>query len=371
MNAPLPPERIRELLGGYATGTLTPEERAALMQAALEDQDLFDTLMDEEALRETLSDRAFRSELVAALQPSPRWWRTPWPWAALASATAAVALFVLLRPQPQTQTQTQTQVATLHEPREIAANLPKPEPQPSEILVPRTLRMHEPPANSPGSAPSAAPDPAGMETKSAERADAGAVAGNAAPAVAFQAMSKEEGFQPAAPAAAAPPPPPPPLRAEVQAAQAKAAPAARLAAVADASKGELRRGRETGAVEVDSQQPDGSWKAAEPGAPLPAGRALRLRLTSPVSGTLLLEPGLADPLTVQAGVPAEWVLPAQSKGELVLRISLAAPGRVAAPMPMRAAKSRAAATAAADSAVAGAPSNGPVSFPREIRLRIE
>lgn len=365
MNAPLPPERIRELLGGYATGTLTPEERAALMQAALEDQDLFDAMMDEEALRETLSERAFRSELIAALQPKPRWWRTPWPWAALASATAAVALFVLLRPQPQTQ------VAALHEPREMAANLPKPEPQASEIPVPRTLRMHEPPANSPGSAPSAAPASAEAEKKSLETADAGGVTGNAAPAVAFQAMPKEEGLQPAMPAAAPPPPPPPPPRAEVQAAPAEAAPAARLATAADAGKGELRRGREAGGVEVDSQQPDGSWKPAEPGAPLPAGRALRLRLTSPVSGTLLLEPRLAAPLAVQAGVPAEWVLPAQSKGELVLRISLAAPARTAAPMQMRAAKARAAAAAAADSAVGGAPSNGPVSFPREIRLRIE
>ncbi len=35
-----------KLLGGYATGTLTGEEREALMQAALHDQALFDALMD-------------------------------------------------------------------------------------------------------------------------------------------------------------------------------------------------------------------------------------------------------------------------------------------------------------------------------------
>jgi len=366
MNAPLPPERIRQLLGGYATGTLTPEERTALMRAALEDQDLFDALMDEEALRETLSDRAFRSELIAALHSRPRWWRMNWGWAGLAAATAAAALFVLLRPQPQPP------AAARPEPREIAASLPKPEPEPSVIAVPRALRIHEPPVNSPGSTRPAAPGPDGLETKSMERAGAAAAAGNAAPAAAFYAMPKEEGMQPAAAAAAPPTALPPPARAEVHATQA--APAARLATVADAGKGELRRGREAGDVEVDSQQPDGSWKPAEPDAPLPAGRALRLRLTSPVSGTLVLEPPLAEPLTVQAGAQAEWVLPAQRKGELPLRITLAAPGRVAAPAPGRVAApapGRAAKARAADSGAVVAPSSRPLSFSREIRLRIE
>ena len=35
-------EDIQKLLGGYATGTLTPEEQQALFSAALEDQELFD-----------------------------------------------------------------------------------------------------------------------------------------------------------------------------------------------------------------------------------------------------------------------------------------------------------------------------------------
>ncbi len=340
MNPPLPPEKIRDLLGGYSTGTLTPEERAALMQAAIEDQSLFDALMDEEALREALSDRAIRAEVLAALQPKPRWWRTPWPWAALASATAAVALFVLLRPQPQPQ------VAQLPAERQMAANLPKSEALPSEIAVPRTLRSEDKAVRAPELQREAA------ARESLEKKDAGGMAGNAAPA-------------PALPAA----PPPPP--AEVRAKLAEAAPAAQFATVADAMKEERRQGREDMGVELAAQQPDGTWKTAGPGAPLPAGRALRLRLTSPVSGTLLVEPRLAAPLAVQAGALAEWILPAQARGELVLRISLAAPPPAAGPMRMRAAKARAETGAAADSALVGGAANRPVSFPREIRLRIE
>jgi hypothetical protein len=350
MNAPLPPDRIRELIGGYATGTLTPEERAALMQAALEDQSLFDALMDEEALRETLADRALRAELLAALEPKPRWWRTPWPWAALASATAAAALFVLLRPQPQPQ----TQVASLPAAREIAANLPKPEPEPSQIALPNTLRIQQ-------AAPRmTAPQPEAREAKRLERMDAPAAAGNVAASPAFQAAEKAE-------ASAAPPPAP-----AVRVTPAEAGPAARLATVADASKEDRKPGPPASDVELAWREPDGAWKIAEAGAPLPAGRALRLRLTSPVTGTLQLEPRLAPPLAVEAGVAAEWMLPAQSRGELVLRVSLAAPpARSAAPLGMQRAKVRAEAATAADSALVGGAANRPAPFSREIRLRVE
>src|ERR1019366_478681 len=38
------PEDIKKLLGGYATGTLTAEERQGLFAAALEDQEMFDAV---------------------------------------------------------------------------------------------------------------------------------------------------------------------------------------------------------------------------------------------------------------------------------------------------------------------------------------
>ena len=61
-----------KLLGGYATGTLTAEERRTLFEAALAHQDLFDALADEEALRELLADPAARAQVLAALAaPNP------------------------------------------------------------------------------------------------------------------------------------------------------------------------------------------------------------------------------------------------------------------------------------------------------------
>lgn len=90
------PGDLKKLVGGYATGTLTPEERQALFQAALEDQGLFEELAREQALRDVLSDRAARTRLLAALdrQPAP-WWRlavrTPGAWWSMPAAALAAA----------------------------------------------------------------------------------------------------------------------------------------------------------------------------------------------------------------------------------------------------------------------------------------
>jgi hypothetical protein len=91
-------EDTRKLLGGYATGTLTPEERGALLTAALDDQELFNALADEEVLREYLAEPAFRRELLAATET-----RKPslWDWllrpgpVAITAALATAAAFVL------------------------------------------------------------------------------------------------------------------------------------------------------------------------------------------------------------------------------------------------------------------------------------
>ena len=67
-------EEIEKLLGGYATGTLTGEERDALFAAALEDQVLFDLLAREEPLRELLEDPLAKARLRRALEESA----VPW-----------------------------------------------------------------------------------------------------------------------------------------------------------------------------------------------------------------------------------------------------------------------------------------------------
>lgn len=73
-------EDIARLLGGYATGTLTPEEQQALFAAALEDQALFDELAREQALRDLLREPAARGQLLAALEDPPRWYRRFGQW---------------------------------------------------------------------------------------------------------------------------------------------------------------------------------------------------------------------------------------------------------------------------------------------------
>ena len=65
------PDEIRKLLGGYATGTLTETERNLLFSAALEDQELFNLLADEEVLREQLAEPATRQILLEELQRQP------------------------------------------------------------------------------------------------------------------------------------------------------------------------------------------------------------------------------------------------------------------------------------------------------------
>lgn len=88
------------LLGGHAFGTLTDEERDELLAAALEDQDLFDTLADQGPLRELMADRAVRNELLEALE-RPSFMervravlRRPATWADLAAATATMLVVV-------------------------------------------------------------------------------------------------------------------------------------------------------------------------------------------------------------------------------------------------------------------------------------
>jgi hypothetical protein len=59
---------VRKLLGGYATGTLTEEEKQKLFDAALNDSALFEALADEQALKELLDDPAVRAQVLQATE---------------------------------------------------------------------------------------------------------------------------------------------------------------------------------------------------------------------------------------------------------------------------------------------------------------
>jgi hypothetical protein len=88
----------KQLLAGYATDSLSEAERRELLRAALEDQKLFDALVEENGLRELLQDPAARQEVLAVLeQPTPwervrAWFERP----ATLLDLGAVATLVLL-----------------------------------------------------------------------------------------------------------------------------------------------------------------------------------------------------------------------------------------------------------------------------------
>jgi hypothetical protein len=65
----------KRLLGGYATDSLTDDERRELLRAALDDQGLFDAILEEEALRELLESPEARQEVLAALERPTAWQR--------------------------------------------------------------------------------------------------------------------------------------------------------------------------------------------------------------------------------------------------------------------------------------------------------
>jgi len=98
------PENVKKLLGGYATGTLTSDERRILFEAALEDQELFDALAQEQALKELLEMPGARERLQEAARANspermPAWsaaLRRPLPWAMAAAIVVAVAAIVTM-----------------------------------------------------------------------------------------------------------------------------------------------------------------------------------------------------------------------------------------------------------------------------------
>ncbi|HLJ51499.1 MAG TPA: hypothetical protein VKU01_36085 [Bryobacteraceae bacterium] len=117
-------EEVRQLIGGYATNSLTDDERRLLFEAALEDQELFDALQDEQALKQLLDDPFSREQVrrAALAKPKQAWFRQPWIWAVSGIAVAALATFaVLLRPPTSLPA---SQVAQAINPAPISAPAP-------------------------------------------------------------------------------------------------------------------------------------------------------------------------------------------------------------------------------------------------------
>lgn len=136
------PDDARKLLGGYATGSLTEAERTALFQAALEDQELFEELAAEQALKEVLDEPGARQRLITALEP-PRRYRA-WLWAT-AAATMAVAVVIGVVVSQRTPPPPQQIAQVLKSPEPVAPPAAPPVPAPVPPPAP-VKRKAAPPA---------------------------------------------------------------------------------------------------------------------------------------------------------------------------------------------------------------------------------
>jgi hypothetical protein len=88
----------KRLLGGYATDSLTEAERQELLRAALDDQKVFDALVEEEGLRALLAEPEARQRVLAGLDQPDRWerWRAFLRRPATAADLLAVAAVLVV-----------------------------------------------------------------------------------------------------------------------------------------------------------------------------------------------------------------------------------------------------------------------------------
>lgn len=234
------PQEIEKLLGGYATDTLSEEERRTLFAAALENQALFDALADEQALRELLQDGPSRAHLLAALGEEPvslrariaAWLRRPSVLALAAAVAAGIVTVAVVIPR-KTALVRPAMVAMSKPPQAAQAPL---QPAPEGTPEPKREVAAAEPSKDLRRARAAKKE---MPERDAVVAQNGPVATNAVATT----PPAEKPAPPPVPAAATPaPPPPPPIAAppqpqstetvEVQAAQAKLADTMRPAGAA-------------------------------------------------------------------------------------------------------------------------------------------
>ncbi len=135
---------LEKLLGGFSADTLTPEEKQALYTVALQDQQLFNALADEQALKELLSDPDVRLRLLASLKQKSAsgadgslswldWFRRPAGLAIAGGlATAALAVVLGIRIYQDSLRQAAQSIATEDaKPTSQPAPMP-PAPQPAK-----------------------------------------------------------------------------------------------------------------------------------------------------------------------------------------------------------------------------------------------
>ncbi|HLG95078.1 MAG TPA: hypothetical protein VKX49_02070 [Bryobacteraceae bacterium] len=195
-------EEIRKLLGGYATNTLSESERNALFEAALENQELFNALQQEQTLKSLLANPAARAEIRQALERrhsgTVRWWASS---GAIAALAAAAVLFIVFRPHPARTLEPPVQVASAERapasPPVSDSNESKtpPVPAPKQPMPKRQARtaaaQSEPPRSDlPADGVPAAPPPILSQPVQTEAAPAAIQTENKAQGAAEQQLRK-------------------------------------------------------------------------------------------------------------------------------------------------------------------------------------
>jgi hypothetical protein len=141
-------EEVQKLLGGYATGTLTEDEQQALFAAALEDQQIFDALANEQSLRDLLRDPAAKAAALAALDRPPAragwlaWMRQPWV-AGLAMAGIAAVSIAVWKAQRTTEPEPQLVAKVEPAPAPPAGTVPTVPPPPAPMPDARQALSHD------------------------------------------------------------------------------------------------------------------------------------------------------------------------------------------------------------------------------------
>lgn len=207
MSHPRSEIEAEKLLGGYATGTLSEQEKTELFAAALEHQELFDALMDEEALRELLSDPKAHQQLLEVLE-EPRvvpFWRRPAVLSVAAGLMLLVTTTLMIRRQPEVLNRISEKAADSSEvakPAEAPLDRMTKKAEPKPVTPPSSLDLKAKADNRPA-AEQAKEDKTSMANQSANRV---AAVADAAPATPIKATLAEQAIAGGASSKAAPSP---------------------------------------------------------------------------------------------------------------------------------------------------------------------
>jgi hypothetical protein len=225
-------DEIQKLMSGYATGSLSDSERRMLYEAALEDQDLFEQLSGEHALKQLIETPGVRDRLIASLEPAhasgstARGWLKPLSWGLAMAFVAGVSLTAVFIARSSLQ--------KANEPAQVAqAIAPAAQPAPASIASAPTVEprgVNGPVSAQPPRVRLADRKQAGKPDQQQADKDADAKkktvrkdtpAGDAALAKAEERDGRAVGALKASPApvAASTPPPPPPATNSVSAPQ--------------------------------------------------------------------------------------------------------------------------------------------------------